>query len=103
MGRPHSCHVPSCKASCPPRHLYCATHWRMVSPETQREVYRTVKLRVKRGCDHTWAPWWRAQAQAEFEVAEALGTVDTVAERRLTRALAFADKLEASAPGQLDP
>lgn len=49
--------------------LMCRPCWAMVSPETQAEVYRTVKLRDMSGCDHTWAPWWRASHRAMHEVA----------------------------------
>lgn len=65
----HHCHAMFCPKACPPRMLMCPTCWAMVSPETQREVYRTVKLRDMSGCDHTWAPWWRASHTAIAEVA----------------------------------
>ena len=65
----HNCHAMFCKRACPPRLLMCRECWAMVSPETQREVYRTVKMRSTSGADHTWAPWWRASHQAIAEVA----------------------------------
>ncbi len=68
----HQCHAYRCGKPCPPRHLMCAPCWATVSPATQREVYRTVKLRGK-GVDATWAPWWRAQSQAIKEAADAAG------------------------------
>ena len=52
--------------------LMCRECWTLVSPETQREVYRTVKLRGP-DCDHTWAAWWRASHTAIYEVAIAQG------------------------------
>lgn len=65
----HHCHALLCGAACPPRWLMCRGCWAMVSPETQAEVYRTVKLRDRRSVDATWAPWWRASHQAIYEVA----------------------------------
>jgi hypothetical protein len=69
----HHCHALHCANACPPKHLMCATCWATVSPATQAEVYRTVKLRDMSGCDHTWAPWWRASHTAIAEAARARG------------------------------
>lgn len=59
----HKCHMPGCRAKCPPKWLMCEAHWRMVDAITQAEVYRTVRLRGD-NCDATWAPWWRAAHKA---------------------------------------
>ena len=69
----HTCHLKGCKAACPPRHLFCAPHWARVPPSTQREVYRTVKLRGP-SVDASWAPWWRAVTEAEVSVLSQLYT-----------------------------
>ncbi len=69
----HHCHALRCANACPPKHLMCSSCWATVSPETQREVYRTVKLRDMRSIDKTWAPWWRASHQAMAEAARAAG------------------------------
>lgn len=69
----HTCHAIRCKNPCPPAWLCCRGCWALVKPETQAEVYRTVKLRDMGSIDETWAPWWRAQAQAIYEVAIAQG------------------------------
>ena len=69
----HHCHAINCPRPCPPRMLMCRVCWATVSPETQREVYRTVKLRDMSGCDATWAPWWRASHRAIYEAALAAG------------------------------
>lgn len=69
----HHCHALRCRAACPPAMLMCHVCWATVSPATQREVYRTVKLRDVSGCDHTWAPWWRASHTAIAEAARAKG------------------------------
>jgi len=63
---PHCCHGLHCGAPCPPKHLLCPACWAHVPGVLQREVHRTVKLRGTTR-DHTWAPWWRAQAQARYE------------------------------------
>lgn len=100
--RVHRCHAIGCSAPCPPKHLMCAACWALVSPETQAEVYRTVKLRDMRSVDATWAPWWRASHRAMFEAAVAAGLDGHVredrppwsAQRWLDQELAWADGLE---------
>lgn len=64
---PHTCHLRGCSSRCPPRHLYCGKHWAMVPKADQRQVYATVRQRG-RHVDKTWAPRWRAQAEAEAAV-----------------------------------
>lgn len=91
----HHCHVPGCPVKTPPRLLTCPPHWAMVDPPTQREVYRTVKLRDMRAFDATWAPWWRAAHRAIAQCMLADGGDPAMVERWLARQLAFADKLEA--------
>lgn len=86
----HTCHLPGCAAGCPPRWLFCRGHWAMVPPSIQREVYRTVKLRGP-SVDASWAPWWRAQAQATDVVLTKLGAPEPWL---LEKAEAFASKLE---------
>lgn len=104
MTRPHTCHAIWCNAACPPAWLMCRTCWAKVSPATQAEVYRTVKLRDMRSVDASWAPWWRAQAQAIYEVALQTPGLDGhtredlppwKAQAWLDRELAVAAKLEA--------
>jgi hypothetical protein len=106
----HTCHVPGCKAGCPPKHLFCAPHWGMVSALTQREVYRTVKLRAKGAVNETWAPWWRAQATATDEVLTRLYPGEPWVQKRLAKDMAFAEMLEETddrwieyGPGQKAP
>lgn len=65
--RAHTCHLPGCLSACPPRHLFCASHWAMVPRSIQTRVYATVKKRGKH-VDASWAPWWRAQAEATAAV-----------------------------------
>lgn len=73
----------------------CAGCWSLVKPATQQEVYRTVGLRTRK-IGPTWAPWWRAQAQACAEVARHHGQPN---ERRLQHALDFAERVLAAKPG----
>ena len=91
----HVCHLPSCKAECPPAHLMCAKHWRMVSKPTQAKVYSTVRRRGTTGVDSTWAPWWRAQARAIDEVLKIVHP-NAVEQRAkvLARDLEFANRLD---------
>ena len=93
----HTCHLPGCGAPCPPRHLFCGPHWHMVPPPLQDEVYRTVRLRGPR-VNASWAPWWRAQAEATAAVGrqrDADSPKDLAAlERWLGREMKFADRLE---------
>ena len=72
----------------------CAPHWSHVDPTTQREVYRTVKLRG-RCVDASWAPWWRAAHRAIAQAMRvAYPTEPEHVEKWLAKALAFADTLE---------
>ena len=94
----HTCHALLCKNPCPPRMLCCRGCWALVSPETQAEVYRTVRLRGP-DCDHTWAAWWRASHQAIHEIAVAKGQASTPeekakGERWLAHQMKIADDLE---------
>jgi hypothetical protein len=66
----------------------------MVSSGTQREVYRTVKLRAKGAVNVTWAPWWRAQAKATHEVLTRLYPEKPWVQKYLAKELAFAEILE---------
>lgn len=70
----------------------------MVTSGTQREVYRTVKLRDKGRVNETWAPWWRAQAKATDEVLVRLYPGDPWVPKRLAKEMKFADILEATTP-----
>ena len=91
----HHCHAIRCNAPCPPRMLMCRACWSLVSPETQAEVYRTVKLRTGASADATWAPWWRASARAEVENGEARGVFNPGGARFwLAKAFSFATYLE---------
>lgn len=71
----------------------CSRCWAKVPPLLQLEVYRTVDQRA-RHIDHTWAPWWRAQARAIAHVAGLVEPDEAKMAAYLTRALRFADQLE---------
>ena len=71
----------------------CATCWRLVPPDLQAEVYRTVVLRGPT-CDASWAPWWRAQARAIAHVANVCEPNAGWQTKYVARADAFADRLE---------
>lgn len=91
----HHCHALLCKSPCPPRMLMCKPCWALVSPATQREVYRTVKLRAA-SCDASWAPWWRAAHTAMYEVAIAQGHDKEKGDAWLAREMKIADEMEKS-------
>ena len=91
----HRCHALGCKRACPPAWLMCRACWRQVPAPMQAEVYRTVKLRDGRSIDASWAPWWRAQAQAIAHVAFLKEPNVESRDAYLSHALEFADKLEA--------
>lgn len=100
----HTCHLPGCTTPCPPRHLFCGRHWGMVPRKLQSEVYAGVRQRNPDAVDHTWAPWYRAQAKASAAVlrtvAERLGELGPETEerigRRLAHELAVANRMEAT-------
>lgn len=89
----HTCHAPGCKRSCPSRLLMCHDCWRLVPKVIQDRVCATVTQRNS-SIDASWAPWWRAQAQACAAVALAKGSNPAIVDRVLQRDLAFATKLE---------
>jgi hypothetical protein len=72
----------------------CSKCWALVPRLLQDEVYRTVKLRGK-AIDESWAPWWRAQAQA-IDAAARVTYPDEIPrlDRILAREMAFADTLD---------
>jgi len=90
----HRCHLPGCETTCPPLHLFCAKHWAMVPDDQQALVYETLKTRGAR-VDETWAPWWRAQAEATRTVMQKVypAKIDLV-EAHHARAIRFAVTLE---------
>lgn len=90
----HRCHLPGCENACPPRWLMCYPHWKLVPKPLADEVYRTVRMRGK-SCDATWAPWWRAQAEAIASVGRQVYPSDESVDRWLARELNIAAKLEA--------
>jgi hypothetical protein len=90
----HRCHALGCANPCPPRMLMCRACWGQVPKALAAEVYRTVGLRGAR-VDATWAPWWRAQAQAIAHVAHLREPNEERRDAYLARAMAFADSLEA--------
>ena len=85
----HTCHALRCENRCAPRLLMCPICWGAVPLNLQKEVLRTVRIRGTR-IDKTWAPWWRAQAQATASIAP-----ENIRDRYLKRELEFAEKLEA--------
>lgn len=87
----HTCHAAQCGNACPPRHLMCASCWRLVPAKIQARVYATFRSRGA-VTDASAAPWWRAQADAVEANALARG-VDASGE--VARDRAFADDLEA--------
>jgi hypothetical protein len=66
---PHRCHARGCATSCPPEHLMCARHWRMVSAELQRAVWAA--YRPGQCSDKCPSAAWHAAADAAIaHVAE---------------------------------
>jgi hypothetical protein len=66
----------------------------MVPRDLQLEVYATVGDRGS-AIDASWAPWWRAQAQATAAVLRAIGKCDDEAlESWLAKEMAVADAME---------
>lgn len=90
----HTCHLPGCNSGCPAAHLLCGPHWRMVPKDLQQEVNATVNQRGKR-VDASWAPWWRAQAQAIVAVLRKVSGNEDAIGRYEAREMDFAQTLEA--------
>jgi hypothetical protein len=74
--------------------LTCGLHWKLVPPETQREVYATVGKRGKL-IDASWAPWWRAQTKAIHAVMQAEKRDPERLAKWLEHELKIADLMEA--------
>jgi hypothetical protein len=89
----HHCHALGCDKPCPPRWLMCSNCWSKVPADLAAEVYRTVRLRGAE-VDASWAPWWRAQAQAIAHVAFLREPNAEKRDKYLKRELDFADSLE---------
>ena len=66
----HTCHLPPCRANCPPRHLFCREHWAMVPKGLQHNVLSTVGRRDKGTPNASWAPWWRAKSAVTTHVMQ---------------------------------
>lgn len=66
---------------------------RIVKVQLTREVYRTVRLRDKT-VNATWAPWWRAQAEAIAHVAFLESPDVDKRDKFLARERRFATSLE---------
>jgi hypothetical protein len=45
----HACHHPICTAPTPRRHLFCARHWGMLSPERQAAIWQGYQPGQERG------------------------------------------------------
>ena len=70
---PHTCHALKCASSCPPRHLMCARHWRMVPATLQSAVMQSFQSGQERGKLRP-SGWWFASARAAIRaVAEREG------------------------------
>lgn len=89
------CHLPGCPRRCAKGHIFCAHHWRLVSPALRRKVMATSKQRGER-IDATWAPWWKAQATAKAQVLRKIhGDEDREwIDNQLRAALQVAERLE---------
>ena len=72
----------------------CRDCWKLVPIDLQAEVYRTEKLRSRGHVNASWAPWWRAQAQAIAHVAILIEPNEKKRDAYLNHALEFADQLE---------
>lgn len=68
----HTCHANYCNAGCPPKHLMCAYHWRLVPPDVQEKVY--ANYRTGQCDDGRPSPaWFDAAYLAIATVAQAEG------------------------------
>lgn len=58
----HHCHARGCEAECPPKHLMCRRHWRMVPKELQDAVWAA--YRPGQEIDKKPSDAWMFAAQA---------------------------------------
>lgn len=66
----HTCHAKRCRTACKPECLMCLAHWRMVSPELQREVWRT--YRPGQCDDMSPSAEWFVAANAAIDAVDAI-------------------------------
>lgn len=65
-----TCRVPGCRETLKNSHWpTCKACWRRCPSDLLAEVKRAVKLRGEGEPDASWAPWWRAQAEACAAIA----------------------------------
>lgn len=65
----HHCHARGCESECPPQHLMCHKHWRMVPLRLQREVWKHYRVGQ---CDdkRPSSEWFEAAEAAIAAVAK---------------------------------
>lgn len=88
----HTCHSSRCSSQCNAEDLLCPSCWEKVPAKIADRVRETSDSRNPLRVDKTWAPWWRAQAEA-IAVLDRLTNVEA-AELRLKKELDFADMIE---------
>jgi len=57
------CYAKNCEKEIPRERLMCLAHWKLVSPETQREVWAAFRRQDNRAMVASWQ-----KARAEVEV-----------------------------------
>ena len=65
----HRCHARGCPSSCPPRHLMCGRHWRMVPTSLQQRVWSAYRPGQEEDKEPS-ATWVRAADMAIDAVAQ---------------------------------
>lgn len=60
----HTCHIPHCNVSTPPKLLMCGKHWRMVPRNLQRRVYAHYQSGQERGEHRPTEAWHQAADEA---------------------------------------
>ena len=63
----HECPVANCSRMVSDEYLMCPTHWRKVTPATQREVYRTYRALCKGTLGERYYGAARTQAVREAQ------------------------------------
>jgi len=71
----HHCHARGCSKKCPPEHLMCGSHWKLVPAHLQRQVWDNYRPGQ---CDD------KRPSRAWFEAADA--AIDAVAKHERAEA-----------------
>ena len=81
----HHCHARGCRRECPPRHLMCHRHWRMVPERLQARVWATYRAgqEIDKRPSRAWLEAAETAIEAVAELEAAARRRDELARRQI--------------------